>query len=364
MVSGPANTISRPPARGLKLFFRQLPCHIHRKIGEDAVTAGALEGKQGFEHYLVAVDPSVGGRGLDHRVFAGDLIGESGKAEGLLQPPTDIEIGQAGLDHQHVGAFLDVERGVTHGLGAVGRIDVIGLLVALQQAAGRNRLAIGAVEGRAEFRRIAHDADVLVAGGVECLADRTDASVHHFRGRDDVGTCVGLIDRRPRHLLDRFVVDDFVAAQDAVMAVTGEGVEGDVGDDADVRHGLLDRRAGKIDEVVLLEAVRAGLVAQRHFDVREGGKRWNAEIGRFLRRFHGLVHRHAVDAGHGGNGLQDAGAGNEKDRPDQIVDRQPVFLHEAARPVGLAVASHAAMSGDLVNEMRLVFHDAAILFRL
>ncbi len=148
------------------------------------------------------------------------------------------------------------------------------------------------------------------------------------------------------------------------MAMAGEGVEGDIGDDADIRHGLLDRRAGKVDEIVLLEAVRACFVAQFHLDVREGGKRRNAEIGCFLCRLHRLVHGHAVDAGHGRDRLDDAGTGDQEDRPDQIVDGQPVFLHQASGPIGLAVASHAPMSGDLINEVRLVLHDAAILLRL
>jgi hypothetical protein len=50
----------------------------------------------------------------------------------------------------------------------------------------------------------------------------------------------------------------------------------------------------------------------------------------------------------------DAGAGNDEDRPNQVVHRQPVLLHQPARPVGLAVAPHAAVAGDLVDQMRLV----------
>ncbi len=76
---------------------------------------------------------------------------------------------------------------------------------------------------------------MLEAGGVERVADRPDAAVHHVGRRDDVGAGRRLTQRRGRHLLDRLVVDDDALAQDAVMAVAGERVERGVGDDADLR---------------------------------------------------------------------------------------------------------------------------------
>ena len=230
-----------------------------------------------------------------------------------------------------------------------------------EQPAGADRLAVGAVEGGGELGRIGHDADILVAGRVERLADGADAAVHHVGGRDDIGAGLGLHDGGPGDLRHRLVVDDLAVAQDAVMAVAGEGIERHVGDDADIRHRLLDRPRRLVDQVVGGKAVGAGLVAQRHFDVRKGGKGRDAEVGRFLRGFHGLVDAHAVDAGHGIDRLDDAGAGNDEDRPDQVVDRQPVFLHHPARPVGLAVAAHAAMAGDEVNGIGLVGH--VVVFR-
>ena len=83
----------------------------------------------------------------------------------------------------------------------------------------------------------------------------------------------------------------------------------------------------------------------------------DAEIGGFLHRLDRLVDAHAVDAGHRGDGIDDAVARNEEDRPDQVVGGQPVFLHHAPRPVGLAVAPHPPMPRDLVHQMSLVLHD-------
>lgn len=130
------------------------------------------------------------------------------------------------------------------------------------------------------------------------------------------------------HLVDSLVVDDLAAPENAVMAVAGEGIERNVGNDADIGHRLLDRRRRLIDQVVGFEAVRAGLVTQFHLDIRKGGKRRNAEAGRFARGFHGLVDAHAVDARHGPDRIDDAGTRHDEDRPDQVVDRQPVLLHQ------------------------------------
>jgi len=157
-------------------------------------------------------------------------------------------------------------------------------------------------------------------------------------------------------LFDGLVVDDLVAAQDAVMAVAGERVERHVGDDADIRHGLLDRRRRAVDQVVGFENVRAGFVAKVHLDIGEGGDGWNPQIGGFPGCLDRLVDRHAVHARHGGDRLDNAFAGNDEDRPDQVIHGQAVLLHEAAGPVGLAVAAHAAVTGDVINQMCLVLH--------
>ena len=47
--------------------------------------------------------------GFQHRVLAAHLIDERGRLEFVFHAPHDIEIGQAGLDHHHVRAFLEVE---------------------------------------------------------------------------------------------------------------------------------------------------------------------------------------------------------------------------------------------------------------
>ena len=77
--------------------------------------------------------------------------------------------------------------------------------------------------------------------GIERLADRADAPVHHVGGRDDVAAGFRLHQRLLDQHRDGFVVEDDAVAQQAVMAVAGEGIERHVAEDADVRHFLLDR---------------------------------------------------------------------------------------------------------------------------
>ena len=54
----------------------QLLGGAHGVIRQDAHCACSLECEKTFHHCAVSVEPAVGGRRLEHRVFAGHLIGE------------------------------------------------------------------------------------------------------------------------------------------------------------------------------------------------------------------------------------------------------------------------------------------------
>ncbi len=77
--------------------------------------------------------------------------------------------------------------------------------------------------------------------------------------------------------------------------------------------------------------------------------RRDAELCRALGLLDGEVDGQAEDAGHGGDLLAAVLAVDDEDRPDQVVDGQPVLLHQPARPVGLAHAAQPARAGDLVD---------------
>ena len=50
------------------------------------------------------------GGGLDHRVLAADVVGGDRQAGRVLDAADDVEVGERGLDHDDVGALLDVEQ--------------------------------------------------------------------------------------------------------------------------------------------------------------------------------------------------------------------------------------------------------------
>ena len=62
-----------------------------------------------------------GGGGLDHRVLAADVVGGDRQPRRVLDAADDVEVGQRRLDHDDVGALLDVEQRLAQRLVAVGR---------------------------------------------------------------------------------------------------------------------------------------------------------------------------------------------------------------------------------------------------
>jgi hypothetical protein len=119
-------------------------------------------------------------RGVQHRVLARDLIGVGWHPKRLFDPAHDIEIRHAGLDHDHVGPLLKVERHLAQGLVGVGRVHLVGALVGAAERGFRpDRVAERSVKCRGVFCRIGHDADMRKAGLVEGVAHCSDAAIHH-----------------------------------------------------------------------------------------------------------------------------------------------------------------------------------------
>ena len=110
-------------------------CGVERVIGEDAAAPGTLERHQRFQHQRIAVGCAHGGGGLDHRVFAAHLIGEDRHIEALFHAVDDVEIGEARLHHHRVGALGNVQSNLAHRLVGIGRVHLIGVLVAFTQVA-------------------------------------------------------------------------------------------------------------------------------------------------------------------------------------------------------------------------------------
>ena len=150
--------------------------------------------------------------------------------------------------------------------------------------------------------------------------------------------------------LDRLVVDDLVAAHQAVMAVAGVGIERDVAQDADVGHFLLDGADRLADQIVGIERFAAALVAQLRIGVGEQRDAGDVELGRAHRLAHRLIDREPLDARHRGDRHARIRAVDDEQRPDQVVGGEHVLAHHAPRPFGLAVAPHAG--GEFERRLR------------
>ncbi|MNT14081.1 hypothetical protein D3C72_1490730 [compost metagenome] len=112
------------------------------------------------------IQPAIGGGRLDHGVFAADLIGESRHAERVLDPAQHVQVRHAGLDHDHVGAFLQVASHFAQCFVDVARIHLVSHFVGLAQIGGRaHGIAERAVEGAGVLGRIRHDPRMDVAVG-------------------------------------------------------------------------------------------------------------------------------------------------------------------------------------------------------
>jgi hypothetical protein len=103
------------------------------KVGQHPIRPSPLERHHGLQDDLVRIQPAVLRGRLQHRVLAADLVGEGRHLELVLHAAHHVQVGHAGLDHHHVGAFGDVQRHFAQGFVAVGRVHLVGVLVGLAQ---------------------------------------------------------------------------------------------------------------------------------------------------------------------------------------------------------------------------------------
>ena len=165
---------------------------------------------------------------------------------------------------------------------------------------------------------------------------------------------------------DRFVVEDFAVAHQPVMAVAGEGIERDVGEQADLRHCLLDGAQRAADQIVRVERLAAGLVAQLRIGVGEQRQAGDGQLGGAFGLAHRLVDGQPLDAGHRRHRRPRIVPVHDEQRPDQVVGGELVLAHHAAHPFAAPVAARAdgkveAFAGGLLDggQMAAGFDGAA-----
>ena len=113
------------------------------------------------------------------------MINRSRFAEPFPRAPENVEIRQRRLDHNNIGAFIDIEPDFAQRFIGIGRIHLVGTAIAkLRRTFGG--IAKRAVKDGSKLRRVTHDARVGEAAGIERFANRADAAVHHVARRDHV----------------------------------------------------------------------------------------------------------------------------------------------------------------------------------
>src|SRR6266540_4177690 len=88
---------------------------VLRVIGDHEVRAGSHDARQDLENDSLLVDPSVGRGGLDHCVFAGDVVSGDGSVEAYAGFADNVEVGKSRLDHDRVGSLLQIQGDLVHG---------------------------------------------------------------------------------------------------------------------------------------------------------------------------------------------------------------------------------------------------------
>ena len=183
---------------------------------------------------------------------------------------------------------------------------------------------------------------------LEARADRADASVHHVGRRQNVRSGLRLHQRLANERLQRLVVGDLRAVQQAIMAVTRIGIEGDVEHNADVDAGILDRARRAADEVIGIERLARVRCAQLGLGVGKERDRRNAEARSLLGRGDDVVDRKAVDARHRRDRHALVAAFYDEEGPDQVGDAEAVLGDETAGPLGAprAPQPHAGIGAE------------------
>ena len=183
------------------------------------------------------------------------------------------------------------------------------------------------------------DQPCVLEGG----ADGADPAVHHVGRSNHVGPRVGVRARLAHQRFDGEVVLDVARRVDQpVLPVGGEGIQGDVGDHAELRKLPLDRPHGPLGQALGIPGfsrVQALAVRRGHGEDGDGGDAQRGERGAFAQQF---VDGQALHPGHGGDRLAFPRPFDHEHRIDERVDRELGLAHQ---PAGEVVPAHAPQAG-------------------
>jgi hypothetical protein len=206
-----------------------------------------------FECHRVAIDPATFCGRMDHGVLAAHVV----RRDWHIDPPSDIsddvEVGDSGLDHHHIGTLIDIKIDLTERFTDVARILLVTLPVAAVCYLDVDRVSKRPVQRARVLRRVRKDRHVEESGIIECGADRSDLAVHHPARGDDVRACRCLGDGGLRVDGKRGVVVDVAGGvDDSAVPVIGVFVDAQICH----QHDLIAVVGCEIGERALNDSVR------------------------------------------------------------------------------------------------------------
>src|SRR5262249_39335648 len=163
-----------------------------------------------------------------------------------------------------------------------------------------------------------------------------DAAVHHVARADSVRARFDVGDGGARDQLERGVVVDLVAVEDAAVAVRRVLAEADVRQEQQLRKPRPQLAQGLLHDAVLDPRARA-LVVLLLRDA-EQDHRLHARPEQLLALADGAVDRHARQRG---QPVVRKGLGRDEERLDEVVERQRRLAHEVAQGAAAAESAEA-----------------------
>ena len=288
---------------------------------------------------------------LDHRILSAHLIGHDRHVHGAPDGRDDVQVCGRRLDHDHVGALLDVELDFVQGLiHAAGGVHLIRPTIA-ERGRGVGRVAKRAVERAGVFHRVREHGNIRKTGRIEAAAQCSDRSIHHAAGGDHPRAGTSVVDGLFHETLDGLVVahGGFIIGHRPAMAVIGVFAEAEV---RDADHGQLGgrRRPQELaDDVVLIQRRRAEGILLCTVDDAEDEIGLEALLGEGAKPWDGHIHGHLEHAGHGGDFPPDAAAFGDEDGDDEVAASQRHALKHLAhfRPQSQPPRSNGRVVGVL-----------------
>ena len=131
---------------------------------------GALDAGKDFHGDFLFVEPAVAASGLDHGVLTADVVCAEGLAEGFSGLGNHVQEGEGGLDHDYVGAFLDVQFDFEKGLTGIAGVHLVGASVS-ERWGGLGGVPEGSVERGGVLGGVGHDGGEVEVVAVKDFAD-------------------------------------------------------------------------------------------------------------------------------------------------------------------------------------------------